>query len=193
MKTLVFLLCLGLFQAAYADALEDARAVLEKGDYKTAIELFKPIAEQGNPEAQHNVGFMYDQGLGVQRDYQKAIEWYRKAADQGYADSQYNLGGMYLNGLGVSQDYKKAVKWFRKVAEQGYSYAQNNLGVMYANGFGVAKNFIQAYAWFATAAAQGDAGGVENRDMLAKKMTSAEIADAQGLAREYADRYNKEQ
>ena len=192
MKTLVFVLCLGLFQATHADALDDARAALEKGDYEAAIELLKPIAEQGNTEAQHNMGFMYDQGLGVQRDYHKAIEWYRKAAEQGYAEAQYNLGGMYLNGLGVSQDFKEAVKWFRKVAEQGFPYAQNNLGVMYANGQGVPKNFVQAYAWFDLAASQGDDGGAENRDMVAKQMTPNEIADAKELARAYSDRYNQE-
>ena len=192
MKTLVFILCLALFQATHADALDDARAALEKGDYETAIQLLKPIAEQGNIEAQHNMGFIYDQGLGIQRDYHKAIEWYRKAAEQGYAEAQYNLGGMYLNGLGVSQDFKEAVKWFRKVAEQGFPYAQNNLGVMYANGQGVPKNFIQAYAWFDLAASQGDDGGAENRDMVAKQMTPNEIADAKELARAYADRYNQE-
>ena len=88
-------------------------------------------AEQGNAEAQHNLGVMYEKGLGVAKDDVQAVQWYRKAADQGHAEAQYNLGFMYAQGRGVAQDYAQAVQWYRKAADQGLVQAQINLGGMY--------------------------------------------------------------
>ena len=43
---------------------------------------------------------------------------------------------------------------------------------------------VCAHMWFNLAAAQGDANGVKNRDIVAKQMTTQQIAAAQKLARE---------
>ena len=56
---------------------------------------------------------------------------------------------------------------------------------MYAEGRGVAQDYVQAHMWFYLAAAQGDAKALKNRDSIAAKMTSAQIAEAQRLAREW--------
>jgi len=70
--------------------------------------------------------------------------------------------------------------------------AQYNLGVMYKNGPGLPQDYVQAHMWFNLAASQfpawekdkrGDA--VKARDYLASKMTPAQIAEAQKLAREW--------
>ena len=112
-------------------------------------------AEQGDADAQFNLGVMYEQGNGVKKDYTQAAKWYRKAAEQGHADAQFNLGSMYANGEGVKQDDTQAVEWFRKAAEQGHAYAQNNLGLMYAKGEGVKQDYTQAVEWYRKAAEQG--------------------------------------
>ena len=90
------------------------------------------LAEQGDADAQTNLGAMYDNGTGVPQNYSEAVKWYRLAAEQGIATAQYNLGAMYANGEGVPQNDAEAVKWYRLAAEQGYADAQNNLGIMYA-------------------------------------------------------------
>ena len=113
------------------------------------------------------------------------MHWYRKAAAQGQADAQYNLGGMYAKGEGVPQDHAQAMDWYRKAAEQGYAAAQFNLGVMYDNASGVPQDFVQAHKWFSLAAAQGEADAIKNRDAIAAKMTPAQIAEAEKLAREW--------
>ncbi len=77
------------------------------------------------------------------------------------------------------------MKWYRKAAEQGNADAQTTLGVMYANGEGVPEDFIQAHMWFNLAAAQGNELGRENRDIVAERMTPAQVAEAQRLAREW--------
>ena len=147
---------------------------------------------------------MYANGQGVPQDYAEAVKWYRKAAEQGDATAQSNLGVMYEKGQGVPQDYAEAVKWWRKAAaEQGNAFAQSNLGTMYANGRGVPQNYVQAHVWFNLAAANarsiwglGDAidfyDAVKNRDIVAGKMTPAQIAQAQEMARKcQASNYKK--
>ena len=94
------------------------------------IRKIRILAQQGDPEAQFDLGLMYHFGYGVPQDYQEAIKWFRKAAEQGLVASQFNLGIMYDKGYGVPQDHKKAVKWYRKAAEQGYASAQSNLGLI---------------------------------------------------------------
>jgi TPR repeat protein len=77
-------------------------------------------AEQGDAQAQYNLGVMHDQGLiGVKQDYKRAVQWYRRAAEQGFAKAQYNLGIMYENGDGVIHDYVMAHMWLNIASSNG--------------------------------------------------------------------------
>jgi TPR repeat protein len=122
-------------------------------------------------------------------DYATALTLFRSLAEQGYAGAQFQLGFLYRNGWGAPQDYAEALKWLRRAAAQGNSYAQSNLGFMYRDGEGVQKDYVQAHIWFNLAAAAAEFGkenlAAEYRDELAKKMTPAQIAEAQKLAREW--------
>lgn len=102
----------------------------DRGDYATAARLLRPLAAQGNANAQYNLGAMYESGHGVVQDHKEAVKWYRLAAAQGDADAQFNLGNMYKDGQGVVQDHEEAVKWFRLAADQGDADAQRNLALM---------------------------------------------------------------
>ena len=132
-----------------ADTWDDAVAAYGSRDYETAMRLFRPFAEQGN------------------------------------ADAQYNLGAMYDKGQGVPQDYAEAVKWYRMGAEQGDAFAQVVLGVRYGNGQGVPQDYVLAHMWLNLAVAQGNDDAKAARDIVAKRMTSEQIAEAQRLAREW--------
>ncbi len=97
---------------------------------------------------------------------------------------------MYDNGRGVPQDYAETLKWYRKAAEQGHASAQYNLGFMYDNGRGVPQDYVQAHVWFNLAASRKPPGksrdqSVKNRDIVAEKMTPADVSKAQRLAREW--------
>ncbi|MBR0043314.1 MAG: trypsin-like peptidase domain-containing protein, partial [Synergistaceae bacterium] len=81
-------------EAAYRAGLD----YYNKKDYAKAFKEFSKAAQGGHAGAQHNLGFMYDNGQGVRQDYQQALYWYRKAAEQGLARAQNNLGLMYDNG-----------------------------------------------------------------------------------------------
>jgi TPR repeat protein len=91
---------------------------------------------------------------------------------------------MYEIGDGVPQDDKTALKWYTLAAEQGNALAQNNLGLMYYNGQGVLQDYVYAHMWWTIAAASGHKDASENRDIVAKEMTSTEIAKAEKLASE---------
>jgi len=174
---------------AWAD-LETGVAAYERGDYETAFKEFKAAAEQGNAEAQNRLGDMYAEGQGVPQDYGEAVKWYRRAAEQGDAKAQFFLGSMYVEGQGVIQDYAEAVKWFRRAADQGDAGAQGSLGFMYLLGRGVPQDYQLAYMWFNLAAAGAtdkDARDMaaKNRDLVAEKLTPAQLAEAQKWAREW--------
>ncbi len=118
------------------------------------------------------------------------MKWYRKAAEQAYTNAQFFLGFMYVKGLGVPQDDAEAVKWYRKAAEQGNAEAQFNLGSMYENGEGVPQDYVQAHMWYNLAASRSPPGedrdkAAKNSDDVAKRMTPAQLSEAQKLAREW--------
>src|SRR4030043_216659 len=118
---LILIISLLMAGPAIGEPFEDATKAYYRGDYETAYRLIKPLAEQGLPEAQFNLGLMYDKGQGVPQDYAEAVKWYRKAAEQGNTSAQFNLGLMYDKGQGVPQDYAEAVRWYRKAADQGFA------------------------------------------------------------------------
>lgn len=109
---LTVLISTSLAVTAYSGEWEEAVAAYGRGDYTTAFRLFKPMAQQGIPEAQFILGLMYDNGRGVPQDYAMAVKWYRKAAEQGIAKAQFNLGVSYEDGQGVPRNYILAYMWF---------------------------------------------------------------------------------
>ena len=155
-----------------------------------AAKWFHRAAEKGQAGAQYDLGVLYAKGQGVKEDSAEAAKWFRKAADQGKPSAEYNLAYLYTVGLGVPQDFVEAIKWYRKAADQGDIEAQNELGSLYGNGQGVPQDLVEAYRWFDLAASRDAAGdfethdnAVKNRDIVAAKMTPAQIADAQKLVK----------
>ncbi len=122
----------------------------------------------------------YDKG-----DYATALKEWRVLAEQGNAEAQYGLGVMYRDSRGVPQDYEQALHWYSKAAAQGLAYAQVSLGVAYAKGEGVPQDYVQAHLWFNLATAQGNKTARKVRDKLAERMTPAQLAKAERLAREW--------
>lgn len=129
----------------------------------------------------------FEDGMAAYKrgDVATAVKLMREAAKQGDAAAQFNLGISYQNGEGVTRDYVEAAKWYRMAAEHGNVYAQANLGIAYFNGHGVPQDYILAHMWLNLAAARGDSSVAESRDLVAKRMTGDQIAEAQRLAREW--------
>ena len=161
-------------------------------NYAEAVKWFRKSAENsGYGPAQAALGAMYFEGKGVPQDYVEAVKWYRKAAEDGYAPAQSALGAMYDEGKGVLQDYAEAVKWYGKAAEDGYAPAQSALGAMYDEGKGVPRDNVTAQMWYNLSAAQGDETAAKYRDSVAKRITPADVLEAQRLARVWLEKHGK--
>lgn len=135
----------------------------------TPIEDLENAANEGNAQAQFELGVRYMDG--IPRDYtigdprgvifdcyatEESVELFLKAAEQGHAGAQYELGKAYCDDwMGTynqaTQD-AEAFKWFSKAAEQGHVAAQVELGKCYKEGRGVERNYEEAVKWFRKAA-----------------------------------------
>jgi TPR repeat protein len=88
----------------------------QRGNYATALSERRPLAEEGDAQAQLHLGVLYANGDGVPQDYAQARQWYEQAADRGYAMAQTNLGVLYRSGHGVPQNDVRAYMWFSLAA-----------------------------------------------------------------------------
>lgn len=152
-----------------------------------AARWYLRAAEQGNEEAQNNLGNAYRFGRGIGKDDAEAARWFRKAAEQGHADAQDVLGSSYALGRGVPKDEAEAVRWFRKAAEQGVVVSQYNLGVMYSSGMGVAKDVSEPCFWlYLGASASDNPRTITERDIVGAKLTTDERLEIQQRCRTWA-------
>jgi uncharacterized protein len=197
-----------------ADAQNEVGLLYQRGlgaerNDAEAAKWFRLAADQGLVLAQNNLANTYLLGLGVPQDFGEAFKWYHLAADQGSSYAENVIGVAYEHGLYVAQDYAEAFRWYRRAANKIYERPgdtwihspQYNVGAMFASGRGTAQDYVQALMWFTLAAAFGDTRApgplgielvntskytaIEQRDRLVPLMTSAQIAEAERLAREW--------
>jgi TPR repeat protein len=84
-RTLIVAATLALASTgAFADDFQDGLLAMLKGDNETAVKMFRPLAENGNAEAQYHLGYLYETGTGVKRDDKEALRWFSAAAAQGH-------------------------------------------------------------------------------------------------------------
>ncbi len=103
---------IGLASPAMAD-LEEARDMMEAGQFEDARLALWPAARSGNAEAEELIGVMYALGLGVEQDYERAFEWYLRSAMKGHAGAQSGVGWYYELGLGMpAPDLVRAYMWY---------------------------------------------------------------------------------
>ena len=107
------LLSLSFAIPVLAGPLEDANAAIKRRDYATAVRLIRPLAEQGNANAQYNLGVLYDNGLGVPQDRVRAYMWLNLAAMQGResAATIRDLVARLMTPVQISEAQKMAREW----------------------------------------------------------------------------------
>ncbi|WP_429214386.1 tetratricopeptide repeat protein, partial [Aeromonas veronii] len=203
-------------QFKLGEMYRDGRGVL-KNAY-LAVSLFHKAAERGDAAAQYALGEMYRLDSGVRRslqpdpswdseqilfwnrhalveekpdyawNHEQKLFWYRQAAEQGHADAQFSLGvDEAFESCGLT--YQRGENWLRLAAEQGHSAAQQTLGEMYFKGMGVQQDDQQAYAWSFVAAANGRDHTLRTCNIVAERLTPADLAQAQALAAHYVEQY----
>lgn len=180
------LACLLVVATAGARAAEvDAgAAAYARGDYKTALSEWLPLAERGNITAQLHVGQMLRDRQGVRwRDFEGAAAWFRRAAAGGNAEAEYALGRLHYEGFLVPRDSAEMRNMLKAAAWQGHARAQLTLGVIYEYGLDdIRRDHTAALMWYELAARHGvaelDGKIAKLRSRVSQKMTQAQIAEA---------------
>ena len=126
MFVLATMLSFMAFTPVAAQNFQKGNDAFEAGDYATALQEWRPIADQGDADAQFNLGLMYDNGQGVPQDYAEAFKLYRLAAEKGFAAAQTNIGFMYDKGQGVLQNNVIAHMWYNLGAANGHKLGGTN-------------------------------------------------------------------
>lgn len=93
-------------------ASADVYDAMVAGNYEQAVVIWQEMADQGNGQAQFNLGLMYHSGMGVQQDEPTAVGWYQRAAENGYGPAQvYMVVGYEEGWFGLPKDSGKASYW----------------------------------------------------------------------------------
>jgi uncharacterized protein len=140
--------------AASVPASADVKAGVDawsRGDYNAAVTEWRPLAINGDADAQFNLGQAYKLGRGVPTDFKLAENWYRKAANQGHLQAEDNLGLILFQ----NNDRQAAIPFIEKSAARGEPRAQYILGTALFNGDLVKKDWVRAYAMMTRASAAG--------------------------------------
>ena len=180
-KPLLLLVTVGALVGVTAWLALDRHATMPAAQAPASVPHAR--AEQGDAEAQLQLGMRFAEGDGVIQNDKEAAKWLALAAKQGLAEAEYQYGLALLRGRGVVQDYKAAFKWIEKPAQRGYARAQYSLGELYRYGTGTAPDKARAYLWFNLAAAQGVDAAAKARDSLVWQLKPEQIAAMQEEAR----------
>ncbi len=126
--TAVLLGSSGYLAPTRAAELEEARDLMEAGEYVAAMAQFRVLARSGNADAEELIGVMYALGLGVERDDERAFEWYLRSSLKGHPGAQSGLGWYYELGRGLpAPDLVRAYLWYTLSAIGGDIDAPDSL------------------------------------------------------------------
>lgn len=133
----------------------------QQGQYDIARKMWKPLAENGDCDAEYALGLLYFNGLSVRKNRDTALEWWSRAAQQAQPQA--------LNSLGVV-----------------YSYARVPYTTLDCRkGCGEAKNLQEAYKWFGLALEYGPPREVnfsqKSLDRISSEMTETQINEARAI------------
>lgn len=146
-----------------------------------ALRHYFAAAQQGNTDAQIELGKKYEEGKGVAMGHTEAIIWYTKAASLGSAKAKLRLADIHLEGKIVPANDFEAVRLFVDAADAGLSSAMIKLGdLTLAGRGGLEKNKHEAFRWFEKAA-------YEQLDPIAQHKTADMLLDGIGTKQNLAE------
>jgi len=91
-----------------------------RGFRKKAVKWWRIAAENGEPNAQMQLGTAYAHGWGIQQNTPEAIKWCRRSAEQGFTPGQSMLSVIYSNGFGMEENLPEAYAWSSLAAAQNH-------------------------------------------------------------------------
>ena len=129
----------------------DDKSKNEAIDYNNeeAKHYFELNEAENDPIALNNLGYIYMNGLGVDKDYSTAINLFKAAAKKELPEAEFNLGMAYYKGNGVKRNYEEAFRYFKDAADSNtLPIAWGQVAEMYRRGRGVKKDktLVRDYA-----------------------------------------------
>ena len=153
------------FSTSEAQDLDKGIRAYERDDYMTLLAEWLPLAENGNAKAQFFVRLIYEDDTISLFDLGVATRWLKSAANLGLGDAQFVLARRYVFGAGVPKDNVLAYMWLN-IASGAQVWLLENPAANFPLSTGSAVRF---------------------RENIAKRMTRAEIKEAQRRTREWLD------
>ncbi|MDR3511140.1 MAG: tetratricopeptide repeat protein [Caulobacteraceae bacterium] len=141
----------------------DGMRLLRQGEYGRAMHVFQLRAAVGDLVATHELGIMYQQGLGVAVDFDRARSYFTKGMNAGDGAGMASLGWMYEQGLGVAVDYQQARRYYKMAKAAGDPFGATLLGITYQHGLGVPIDYGQAMRLYHEAIVGGGDGTAMNQ------------------------------
>lgn len=155
-----------------------AQEHFENEEYDEAFDLYNRLARTGSVESQVFLGWMYENGLGINKDQEKAFSNYQNAAKLGSVNGQFYLAKSYAK----KNNFTEAVEWYLKAAEKEYSPALFRLGWVYDIGRGVNKDKTKALSYYRRAADQGHIFAQKQLAFLLMQGSEGLLARFRGIA-----------
>jgi TPR repeat protein len=116
-----------------------AKVAYDRGDYTTALKLYRQMASEGDVRAQDTLGLMYENARGVRQDYVTRCSGTARPPSRA-TPPRSSTWATFSTTAAARARLREAAKWYRLAAEQGNAQAQNNLAAMCEAGRGVKQD-----------------------------------------------------
>ena len=111
-RFIILIALMGIPSPLLAD-IENAKDLMNAGQFALAREKLLPAAQAGNADAEELIGVLYAMGLGVERNDERAFEWYLRASLKGHPGAQSGIGWYYEIGRGMpAPDLVRGYTWY---------------------------------------------------------------------------------
>jgi len=121
----------------YADGFNDSKGKrLVAKDPAKAVHWYRLAAEQGNSEAQNQLGVCLSTGIGTRLDLKQALSWTTKAFAQGDSLAAHNLATIYRD----MNQFNKAFELYNRAVAMGELDSLLEVGLSFYYGIGTTKN-----------------------------------------------------
>lgn len=132
-----------------------ARLLWDRGEVREAFSWMKKAATSQYAEAQHDLAWMYEEGIGTKASIDEAAKWYLAAANNDSMPAKFKLVSLYVNGRGVEKNEEVAFEWAKKAAAGNDPNGKYLLGYMYFSGTGTVQSSEMARIWLQEAVDEG--------------------------------------
>lgn len=164
---------------------DEAVLCYDEGDYEQAFKMLFELAQTGDVTAMSWIGYLYEQGLGVDRDVVAATGWFKKAAEQG---DGYSMS--YLSKISYKDEkFEESIYWAEQARDIGYLDAEvcETIGKMYFLGDDIDQDYDEAKEWLTLAAERGRPEAIHRLGEI-YQIHSENVPDHDQLAIEWYER-----